>query len=89
MKRKRTSKYYAKFTKTHKIDGSPLCQVSDFEKNKVSSLEELRRISNVIQSLDNLVIQCDDDEFFLGLKESAEKYLKEYTAKMREIIHRI
>lgn len=48
--------------------------------------ERLRKLSNVIQALENLIIQCGEGDFFT-LKEMAKYHLSRTRQELREIIH--
>ena len=52
-------------------------------------LDEIRRISNVIQALENLVVQCEEVEGFLSLQNWAKGALDNINLQLRERIHAI
>jgi hypothetical protein len=50
-------------------------------------LEDLRRISNVIQALDNLASQCADAPAFNAIKAYAEYQLGDLRRELQQQIH--
>jgi hypothetical protein len=52
-------------------------------------LEQLRRASNVIQALENLIVQCDDVEMFSSIRNSAHEALQQTRHYLQTIIHSI
>ena len=52
-----------------------------------AKLEELRRLSNVIQALENVVVQCSDYEGFAHVREFTIQSLYFYRQQMHRRIH--
>jgi len=50
-------------------------------------LESIRRISNIIQALENVVIQCEDNLDFAVLKKSIQSFLEFARRRLMHSIH--
>jgi hypothetical protein len=48
----------------------------------------LRRLSNVAQALENLIVQCESAEMFRSLRSASEQQLHVVRAAMTREIHR-
>lgn len=51
-------------------------------------IEMIRRTSNVIQALENVVTQCEDSPEFEAMRESIQDFLWFTRVKMQQLIHR-
>ena len=50
-------------------------------------LEEIRRVSNIVQALENVAAQCDDSGNFDRLERSVSEMLMWTRSKLRQLIH--
>ncbi len=50
-------------------------------------IEELRRLSNVVQALENVVVQCADVEGFRHVREFALDAVHFYRGQIQQQIH--
>ena len=50
-------------------------------------LDELRRLSNVIQALENVIMQCDNQAAFEGIQQVAEDQIGDLQKSLRRQLH--
>lgn len=60
---------------------------SDMIPSSETKLESIRKISNVVQALENLIVQCEDLDAFQPLQSWAKKELNRTFLQMRRQIH--
>lgn len=52
-----------------------------------SKLEKIRRLSNVVQSLENVLNQSEDQEEYAGMRKVIENFLIDSRRQLRREIH--
>jgi hypothetical protein len=65
------------------VYAGPFREVSPQE----SRLENIRRISNIIQALENLVVQCEDQPDFIRIHGAARNFLRYSSHRLQHLIH--
>lgn len=53
----------------------------------MTNSDTLRRLSNVIQALENVVTQCGGEDDFVEIEMLARVHIQECNARLRQVIH--